>query len=100
MFVAEGGPVTVSLCQRRVQQRAQAGRAVRVALLEFDPCTRPTGGIDKMPNGTHASPDPLPASPVTSGLREDECTGPFHGLRPSRCHTSRQPGEGLQNTVK
>jgi hypothetical protein len=37
---------------------------------------------DKMPNGRLGSAHPLAASPVTSGLREDECTGPSPGLCP------------------
>jgi hypothetical protein len=52
-----------------------------------------------MPNGRHGSAHPLPASPVTSGLREDECTSPSP-VCPGRYHTGRQPGEGWQDTVK
>jgi hypothetical protein len=69
-------------------------------LPEFNPYAGPTGGIDKMPDGTHGSAHPLSASPVTSGLREDECTSPCPGLCLGWYHTGRQPGEALQNTVK
>ncbi len=72
----------------------------RVALLEFNPYADPTGGIDKIPNGMHGSAHPLSASPVTSGLWEDECISPCPGSCLGRYHTGRQSGEALQNTVK
>jgi hypothetical protein len=60
----------------------------------------PTGGIGKMPNGTHGSARPLPASPVTSAF--GRMSGP--ALPPGSClgryHTDRQPGDALQNTAK
>jgi hypothetical protein len=58
-----------------------------------------TGGIDNMPNRTHGSAHPLPASPVTSGLWQDECTSPSSGSCLGQCHTSRLPGDALPNTA-
>ena len=79
----------------RVPERAQTGRAVRVVLREFNPCAGPTGGVDKMPNGRHGSAHPLAASPVTSGLREDECTGPSPVCARGRYHTRPAARRGV-----
>jgi len=79
----------------RVPERAQTGRAVRVVLREFNPYAGPTGGVDKMPNGRHGSAHPLAASPVTSGLREDECTGPSPVCARGRYHTRPAARRGV-----